>query len=176
MILKCKKCKKDFDKSQLTTVRQANGVYAKGVAGYCRPCELEQYQRNMLVDYIHRLFIYKGYYNDPKIDKSKANRNEINRLMKMINSQIKSLCESNFTYEQIRLILDYMLTRESIEFSDSIMGLVPYYYVRTSKHYNDLYRIGTQKSYGSIPAPVEERITRPAHKPKAVQKISIDML
>ena len=174
--MKCKKCKKDFDKTQLTTTRQANGEYAKGTAYYCGTCEEEIYKRNVLLDYIDRLFIYKGYYKDLKTDKSKVNKDKRNRLMALVNSQIKNLCDNGYEYEQIRVILDYMLTKENIEFSDSILGLVPYYYIRTGKHYNELTRIASRRSYGSIPAPNESRLTKPAHKPKTTNRITVDML
>lgn len=174
--MKCKKCKKDFDRSQLTTARQADGQYASGNVYYCSTCEEEIYQRNLLVDYMDRLFIYKGYYKDLKVDKSKINKSSRNRLMVLVNSQIKNLRDNAYSYKQIRIILDYMLTRENVEFSDSILGLVPYYYVKTGKHYNELARIASRKSYGSIPAPNESRLTKPAHKPKPIDIITVDML
>ena len=176
---KCSKCKKQFDISELTLARNEKGEYPKTSKKlYCRACEEQEYQRKVLIDYLHRLFIQNKYYNDVSIDKSLANKKEYQRLMRIIASQIKSLNDDGFSYQQIRLIIQYMLTKESIEFSDTMLGLVPYYYSKTSKYYNELYRISNSKTFGSIPAPKEDRITRPAHKPnkRAVQKISIEMV
>lgn len=177
--VKCSKCKKAFDISEMTLARNEKGEYPKASKNfYCKPCEEQEYQRKILIDYIHKLFISNNYYNDSSIDKSPANKKEYQRLMRVVATQIKNLNDDGFSYQQIRLIVHYMLTKERIEFSDTILGLVPYYYVRTSKYYNELYKISNSESFGYIPAPQEERLTRPAHKPnkRAVQKISIDMV
>lgn len=177
--VKCQKCKKEFDKSEMTLARNEYGEYPKSSKYlYCKPCEEQEYQRKVLVEYLHRLFICNNYYNDTKVDKSSNNKKECQRLMKLIGTQIKNLYDDGFSYQQIRLIVDYILNKEKVEFSDSILGLVPYYYVRTSKYYNELYRITNSKTFGYIPAPNEDKLQRPAHKPnkKAVQKVSIEMV
>ena len=174
--MKCCGCKRDFDKSEMTNARNEKGEYPKSSKNYyCKPCEEQEYQRKVLVEYLHRWFIYKGYYQD---NKTKANKDAQGRLMKMVNTQISSLKKEGYSYIQIRLIIEYMISKENVEFNDSILGLVPFYYMKTSRYHNELHRIATSKSYGYIPPSEEEVIDRPAHKPnkKAVKVTSMDLI
>ena len=120
--MKCSGCKKDFDISVMTNARNEKGEYPKSSKNYyCRPCEDQDYQRKVLVEYLHRWFIYKGYYQD---NKTKANKDAQSRLMKMVNTQISSLKKEGYSYIQIRLIIEYMINKEGVEFNDSILGSI----------------------------------------------------
>ena len=174
--MKCTGCKKEFDKSVMTNARNEYGEYPKASKNYyCKPCEEQEYQRKVLVEYLHRWFIYKGYYKD---DNSRANKAEVSRIMKLVNTQISNLKKEGYTYLQIRLILEYMINKENVEFSDSILGLVPYYYVKTSTYHNTLHRIATSKSYGYIPPSEEVIDNRPPHRPnkKAIKITNIELI
>lgn len=174
--MKCSGCKKDFDISTMTYARNENGEYPKSSKNYyCKPCEEEVYQRKVLVEYLHRGFIYKGYY---KGDKSKADKDAVSRLMKLVNTQIANLKKEGYTYLQIRLILEYMINKENIEFNDTILGLIPHYYIKTSKYHSELHRIATSKSYGYIPPSKKVEDNRPAHRPNrnALRVTSMDSI
>lgn len=174
--MKCSGCKKDFDISTMTYARNENGEYPKSSKNYyCKPCEEEVYQRKVLVEYLHRGFIYKGYY---KGDKSKADKDAVSRLMKLVNTQIANLKKEGYTYLQIRLILEYMINKENVEFNDTILGLIPYYYIKTSKYHSELHRIATSKSYGYIPPSEKVEDDRPAHRPnrKAIKVTNMELI
>lgn len=173
--MKCCSCKNEFDKSELTRARNVKGVYAKSGNYYCIPCEEQEYQRKILVDYIDKWFIFKNYYNNSKTEPNKSARN---RLMALVNTQISNLKKDGYTYLQIKLIIEHMIHKENVEFTDTILGLVPYYYMRTSRYHTDLYRIATSETYGYIePSEYVER-NLPPHKPnkKALRITDIESL
>lgn len=176
--MKCNGCKNDFDKSKLMHARNENGERAKTGMYYCAACESIEFQRKLLVDYLHKGFIHYGYYKDSNIDNSNANKNARNRLMGMINKQIQNLKNEGYSYEQIRIIVDFMITKERVEFSDTILGLVPYYYMRTSKFHNELFKIGSRKTFGYIEPSLVDMSNVPAHKPnkKALRLTDISQL
>ncbi|HSQ88004.1 hypothetical protein [Romboutsia sp.] len=155
-------CKKDLDASKMSFAKNLDGEYPKSGLLYCPQCAEEEYQRKLLVDYLHNGFIYKGYY---KGDNSRNDKREVKRLMGLINTQISNLRKDAYTCEQIRLILEYMLTKENVEFGESILGLVPYYYVKTSKYHRQLFKIGNSKTYGYIEPTKVDMSNKPAHKP-----------
>lgn len=172
----CSGCKKDFDKSVMTNARNVKGEYPKASKNYyCKPCEEQEYQRKLLVDYLHKWFMYKGYY---KYDNSPEDKIVVDKIMKLINSQIANLKKDGYTYLQIRLIVEFILDKENVEFTDGILGLVPYYYVRTSKYHNDLHRIATSKSYGYIPPNEEVEVNRHVHRPnrKAIRVSNMELM
>ena len=174
--MKCQGCKKDFDKSVMTKARDLNGQYPKSSRNYyCKPCEEQEYQRKILVEYLHQGLIYKGYYKNDGTNEDKTVKDKI---MGLINTQILNLKKSGYTYLQIRLIVEYMINKENVEFSDNILGLVPYYYVKTSRYHNDLYRISTSKSYGYIPPSEEVIKKKPAHRPnkKAIKVSNMELM
>lgn len=173
--MKCHKCKKEFKESELMTARNAYGIRPKGKTAnlYCSRCEQEQYDNAVLVECLHQGFLQNGYY-----DNSNATRESKKRYMGLVNTQISNLLRNGYTSNQIKLILDYMVQKEGIEFSDSILGLVPYYFVQTSKYYTEMFNISQSKKYGYIkPTKVDESKKR-RYKPdrSALKMTNIETL
>lgn len=160
--MKCHKCKRDFDISQLTTARNEKGKksISKTANLYCSTCELEQYNNALLVDYLHQWFIYKGYY-----DTTNNTREAKKRYMGLVNTQISNLLKNGYSSVQIKLICEFMLEKEGLEFTDSILGLVPYYFTRVSEYHTELFRISTSKKFGYIQPTTVEESKRRRYKP-----------
>lgn len=160
--MKCHKCKKEFELNELTTARNAKGERPKSKTAklYCKFCEQEQYNNAILIEYLHQWFLYKGYY-----DNSHATKESRKRYMALINTQISNLLKNGYSSQQIKLILEYMIQKEGIEFSDTILGLVPYYYSKTSKYYTELFNIGQSKKYGYIKPTRVDESKRMKYKP-----------
>lgn len=160
--MKCHKCKKEFKESELMTARNAKGVRPKSKTAklYCGKCEKEQYDNAVLVEYLHQGFLYKGYY-----DNSNVTRASRKRYMALVNTQISNLLKNGYSSNQIKLILDYMIQKEGIEFSDAILGLVPYYFTKTSKYYTELFNISQSKKYGYIKPTKVDESKRRKYKP-----------
>ena len=161
--MKCNGCKKDFDKNHLTLARNLEGNLPKSSKTYyCFPCEEQEFQRKILIEYLHQCFLANGYYNSSK---AQANLDAKKRLMALVSTQIANLKKDGYSYIQIRLICDYMMNKENIPFSETILGLVPYYLVKTSRYHTELFRIGQGKIYGFIEPEKLTKLNTNIHKP-----------
>lgn len=156
----CHICKKEA--AVLKNARNAYGVRPKSKTAnkYCIKCEEDVYQLNLLKEYLHKWFIKEGYY-----EQSDSGSSERKRIMAMIHSQIKNLKDKDgFSYEQIKMICIYILEIEKKSFTENILGLVPFYYMKTKQLNNELWVINNSKKYGKIKEKVIKTSTK-IHKP-----------
>lgn len=140
--MKCTKCKKEFEKSVLTTAKNAKGKnpVSKTAKLYCPKCATEMYYRNVIIDRLDNF--HKNRYKSYGASDRKC-------VMGKIGQQLSNLEKEGYTYTQINAIMEYIL-KQNVEISDNILGLVPYYYMQTKEHYSELQRIKQNAKFGTI--------------------------